>query len=279
MLVLVLFVAGTGWLVHVVFPPEEPIDRPPYEIYPREDIPVPKTVGKSVLPFPDRPIPKPEVAIIIDDIGYNRVVAGKLSDLDPGLTFSVLPRSPYRREIAAAAHGKGLQIMLHLPMEPLEFPRVDPGPGALLLSMGVDEMIDLLYDHLEDVPYVEGVNNHMGSRLTAVSTRMYQIFTVLKKKDLFFIDSRTSAQSLCKPSARLLQISFGERDVFLDHSLDRETIRKQVRVLVQTAQRNGRAIGIGHPHAVTYEVLQEELPTLRKKVRLVHASELVGPLG
>lgn len=279
LLFLIVVVAGTGWLVHYLFPPEDLTEKPPFEIYPREETlhRVPEDI--KVLPFPERPDRLPEVAIIIDDIGYSRKMARKIGDLDGALTFSVLPQSPYNREIAAEAHGKGIQIMLHLPMEPMEFPKVNPGPGALLVSMDVDDMIETLYDDLADVPYVVGVNNHMGSRMTAISTRMYQIFTVLKKRDLFFIDSRTSAQSLCRPSARLLQITFGERDVFLDHNLEKETIRKQVRALIHTAERNGQAIGIGHPHTMTYDVLREELPELRKKVRLVHASDIVKPLG
>ncbi|GAB6095482.1 hypothetical protein JCM14469_17340 [Desulfatiferula olefinivorans] len=279
MVFLLLIGTAIGWVMHGPGGdgvPESPPDRPTYEVFPDEE---PEDRQVTVLPFPDRPPALPRVAVIIDDIGYNRVLARKLIDLDRALTFSVLPQSPHCREIAAEAYGKGLEIMLHLPMEPMEYPRVNPGPGALLVSMEVDRMIDLLYDHLEEVPYAVGVNNHMGSRLTTVSTRMYQIFTVLKKKDLFFIDSRTSAQSLCKPSARLLQIAFGERDVFLDHSLDRATIRKQVGALIEVARRNGQAIGIGHPHAETYEVLRDELPEFRKKVRLVHASELVKPLG
>lgn len=276
---LLLVGTGIGWLMHgsdSAEAPEAPVDRPTYEVFPEEE-----TVSRqvTVLPFPARPASLPRVAIIIDDIGYNRVIARKLIDLDRSLTFSVLPQSPHCREIAADAYGKGIEIMLHLPMEPMEYPRVDPGPGALLVSMDVDRMIDLLYDHLEEVPYAVGVNNHMGSRMTTVSTRMYQIFTVLKKKELFFIDSRTSAQSLCKPSARLLQIEFGERDVFLDHSLDRAKIRKQVKTLIEVARHNGQAIGIGHPHVETYEVLRDELPEFRKNVRLVHASELVKPLG
>ncbi|MBU1172624.1 MAG: divergent polysaccharide deacetylase family protein [Proteobacteria bacterium] len=283
-------VIGTGWIVHQLFPPEELTEKQPFEIYPKEEplhtdrpdrtvIPFPERPDRTVIPFQDRPEVLPEVAIIIDDIGYSRTMARKFGDLDMALTFSVLPKSPHRREIAAEAHGNGIEIMLHLPMEPMEFPRVKPGPGALLVSMDVDDMIDVLYDDLDDVPYVVGVNNHMGSRMTAISTRMYQIFTVLKKNDLFFIDSRTSAQSLCKPSARLLQVTYGERDIFLDHSVDKETIRKQIRALIHLAVKTGHAIAIGHPHRVTYEVLSEELPELKKKVRLVHASDLVRPLG
>jgi len=108
---------------------------------------------------------------------------------------------------------------------------------------------------------------------------MYQIFSVLKKKGLFFIDSRTTAQTLCKPSARLFQIPFAQRDVFLDHRQDPAFIRRQLKELVRIAQQHGQAIGIGHPHTITYDILREMLPDLQKKVLLVPASKLVRPVG
>ena len=115
----------------------------------------------------------------------------------------------------------------------------------------------------------------MGSKITALSSKMYQIFSVLKKRNLFFIDSRTSPVSLCRPSARLLRLPFAQRDVFLDHVQEAYFVRKQLRELVRIAQITGEAVGIGHPHEVTYRVLLEELPTLRKKVKLVPASQVV----
>jgi polysaccharide deacetylase 2 family uncharacterized protein YibQ len=115
----------------------------------------------------------------------------------------------------------------------------------------------------------------MGSKMTESSDQMNQIFTVLKKEGLFFIDSRTTPATLCRPSARLFRIPFGERDVFLDHVQKPEVIREQVLKLIQVAGQKGQAIGIAHPHAVTYEVLQQMLPEITRKVRLVPASEVV----
>jgi len=86
-------------------------------------------------------------------------------------------------------------------------------------------------------------------------------------------------ETLCKPSARLFQIPFAQRDVFLDHLVEGEFIRKQLKELVRIAQRNGYAIGIGHPHSLTYQVLREMLPDLQKKIRLVPVSEIVHPVG
>jgi hypothetical protein len=169
--------------------------------------------------------------------------------------------------------------MLHLPMEPLEYPEINPGPGALLADMPPDQLVRQLNNDLDAVPYIVGVNNHMGSKITSISTKMYQIFTILKKRNLFFIDSRTTTGTLCRPSARLLQIPFGQRDVFLDHLQTPEAIRRQIRKLVRVAEKNGQAIGIGHPYSITCNALRQELPFLRQKVKLVTASRMVHILG
>lgn len=169
--------------------------------------------------------------------------------------------------------------MLHLPMEPFEYPKVNPGPDALLVSMTPNELKTQLRKDIAGIPFVKGVNNHMGSRMTSLSSKMYQIFTILKEEDLFFIDSRTAAQSLCKPSARLLQIPFAERNTFLDHFQTPEAVNRQIDSLLRKALKNGSAIGIGHPHKITFEVLKERLPEITSKVKIVHASKLVKTLG
>jgi uncharacterized protein len=290
--ILILFVAIGGLLAHFLIIPEKPpklanpvksapatkqtiAKSPPFEIYPSKEIPSVKKTEK--FPFPEKKLPL--VAIIIDDLGYDKKLAIKLSNLDAVLTFSILPYSPFQKSIARLSRDKGFGTMLHLPMEPVEYPNVDPGPGTLLTSMTPDQLTHQLEKDLDAVPFIKGVNNHMGSKMTAESSQMYQIFSILKKKGLYFVDSRTTVDTLCKPSARLFQIPFAQRDVFLDHRLEVKFIRKQLKELVRIAQRNGYAVGIGHPHSLTYQVLQEMLPDLQKKVRLVPADMIVHPVG
>lgn len=166
--------------------------------------------------------------------------------------------------------------MLHLPMEPDEYPNIDPGPGALLTSMTPDKRIRQLKSDLAAVPHIKGVNNHMGSKMTAMADQMNQVFTVLKKQGLFFIDSRTTSASQCRSSARLFKLPFAERDVFLDHVQTRQAIAQKIDELINIAEINGSAIGIGHPHEITYAVLSDKLPELNRRVRLVSASALVN---
>jgi polysaccharide deacetylase 2 family uncharacterized protein YibQ len=254
-------------------------EAPKFEIYHEEVFETTTASAPSsqtpVLPEGTRPI----ACIIIDDIGYDAQIAGQFLGLDVPLTFSILPFSPFRERITKAASAKNIEIMLHLPMEPEGYPKTDPGLGALLTTMSPDALIHQLNEDIASVPGAVGVNNHMGSKMTTVSAQMYQIFSILKREGLFFIDSRTTVNTLCKPSARLLQVPFAERDIFLDHEETETFVRKQIRKLIETAKQEGRAVGIGHPHDVTYEVLKEMLPELQQEIRLVPASELVEIIG
>ena len=252
-------------------PLDREVDRPPaYEIFPVEKPPGPKVT----LPIsPSEGLSR--VAIIIDDLGYQRKLADAFLGLDAVLTFSLLPHSPFQEYIANFAHEKGAEVMLHLPMEPHEYPAIDGGPGMLLTGMEPDQLIDQLIEDLDAFPHIKGVNNHMGSRMTERSDQMRQIFTILKKRNLFFIDSLTTSQSVSRPSARLFQIPFGQRDVFIDHFQEPDFIRKQIALLIRIAKARGQAIGIAHPHQMTHDILLEMLPKIKKEVELVPASQLV----
>lgn len=295
--ILAVLVAVVGFLVYTLAPPEKSSQtssisksthakkKPAFEIYPKEKtspgkplakIDIPKSIPK---PTPLPPGKLPLVALIIDDLGYDKKIAEKFFALNINLTVSILPHSPFQSKIARLASTKGLEIMLHLPMEPVEYPNVNPGPGTLLSSMTPDELISRLEENLNTLPSVKGVNNHMGSKLTAESTQMYQIFSVLKNRGLFFIDSRTTAESIARPSARLFQVPFAQRDVFIDHYQKPDFIRKQIQELIRIAKLNGEAVGILHPHSTTYRILQEMLPDLQKQVQLVPASKIVHPVG
>ena len=215
-----------------------------------------------------------KAAIIIDDLGCDMRMAKKIFELDARVTFSVLPYCRFTEDIIEMAGQKGFEIMLHLPMEPNEFPRFNPGPGSLLAYMEPEAITEALLANLDATPGIKGVNNHMGSKMTASSSSMDLIFSTLKERGLFFIDSRTTAKSKCRSSAIKANIKFGERDVFIDHVQSSEFIRKQLKLLVKIAIRRGSAIGIAHPHELTISILKEEIPLMKRKIKLVYASEL-----
>ena len=206
--------------------------------------------------------PQARMAIIVDDMGLDLNIAKKLAALDADLTFSIMPLRPYTKETARYLHAKGKEVMLHLPMEGNG---KNPGPGTIYLGMSPAEVRAILHEDLRSVPYIQGVNNHMGSKVTADRTIMTLVQRELKGKDLFFIDSLTTNRSVCGEVATQVGIRFNARDVFLDNTQSADYIKGQLMKLVAVARRYPEAIGICHPHPVTIAVLQEELPRLQRE--------------
>jgi polysaccharide deacetylase 2 family uncharacterized protein YibQ len=200
---------------------------------------------------------RPRAALVIDDLGQNPVHFRRLAALGIPLTVSILPGLPYSRRTAQQAADLDLEILLHLPMEPVDFPEQHPGPGALLMEMDEEQLRRQLKENLESVPGARGVNNHMGSRLTADLRAMEILMGELKVKKLFFLDSRTSPRSLAFDTAYRFNIPAASRDIFLDAHDDEDFIRSQVLKLLERARGKGRAIGIGHPHGNTLTVLEQ----------------------
>lgn len=269
---------------------KKPAKVPIYEIYPKNEAhpssDINRPLARKVVPdsppvTPEKKQKKPgkptlpKVAIIIDDIGYDPKIVDHFLSIDAPLTFSVLPFSPYQKKVIRKLRAKKSEIMLHLPMEPVEYPKVNPGPGALLTSMTSRELSNHLIGALETIPNVVGVNNHMGSKLTTDSNQMHQILKILKQRRLFFIDSRTSYDTVCRELARSLKLPYAQRKVFLDNNISPEKIKIQLEKLIQYARKRGEAIGIAHPHEETFRVLAQEIPKLKRQIRFVPASSMV----
>lgn len=220
---------------------------------------------------------QPAIAIIIDDLGYDLAQGKRALGLPGPVTMSFLPRTPHAAELAELAHSSGKEVMLHLPMESNTTRR--PGPGALTLQMSEKEFLGTLHKGLDEIPHVVGVNNHMGSLLTRHDEAMQWLMQGLENyRDgrLFFIDSRTTAETVAEATARERQLPTARRDVFLDNNTDVASIRRQFRELVQLAKERGAALGICHPHWQTMSVLKAELAKLEQNgIRLVSASELI----
>lgn len=219
---------------------------------------------------------KPEVAIIIDDTGY----APKIDEflrLDCPLAIAVLPHQAYSRQTAQQARQANKEVMLHMPMEPNEYPERNPGKGAVLSEMSKTEIRDTLKAALSGIPFVVGVNNHMGSRATEDERIMSVIMDELRRKNLYFIDSVTSSKSVGYSLARQNKVKTEKRQVFLDNSEDEAAIKAQLKLLVEIAKSRGSAIGIGHvQNPNTARVLRDMLPQLKEEVEIVPVSTLVN---
>jgi polysaccharide deacetylase 2 family uncharacterized protein YibQ len=237
---------------------------------------IPEQPKKLVVP--EKKAEKVRIAIVIDDIGNDRVIARELMNLPVPVTLSIFPYAPYAQEIAKEAEARHYPIMMHIPMEPEGYPaeEKDPGPGALLVQMSSSDLKHRIEMDLDRIPSVSGVNNHMGSRFTCDPEAMKVLVDELKKRKKFFLDSRTSALTVGFNIARQKGLPAIQRDVFLDNTLDVKKIRHQLNILVEKAKKNGYAVGIGHPHRATYLALKKAIPELEKEgVSFVFVSALV----
>jgi uncharacterized protein len=230
----------------------------------------PIAVSVSVHAVPRRP----RLAIVIDDFGNDRAQADALFRLSYPLTLSVLPHLANSGEIAEEAHRRGYQVLLHLPVatvsgqkdEPIE---LHPGMDAIAVGQTFAAMLDT-------VPYAAGVNNHEGSLGTSDPTLMNELMPLLHDRNLFFVDSRTTAATVAATAARTAGVPATSRNVFLDDEQSPGAIRKQFALAIRDAREKGSALAIGHPHPETLQVLTEMLPEVeRQGVTLVFASDLV----
>ena len=216
-----------------------------------------------------------KLVIIVDDIGQNLKLFKKFVQLHPNLTFSILPHLPYSRPAAALAEELGLEVMLHLPMQPMGWPEINPGPGALLMDHDSDELLDQLELDFEEVPQAIGVNNHMGSALVQNEAAMHQVMGSLARRGVFFLDSKTASGAVAENAAQEAGVPFLSRDVFLDDAPGAEQIRIQLQKAIEIARERGQAIAICHPRPETWKILQQELHLLQNSgVTLVRVSQL-----
>lgn len=217
----------------------------------------------------------PKVAFIIDDLGYEIEVAKKILELEFPLTLSILPFLKYSEYMAEEGKKNNQEIMLHLPMEPNDS-SIDPGPGAIKSYMSKEEIRQAVRGSIFDFPYVIGMNNHMGSKITEDREIMKIILEEIKRYNLFFIDSMTSKNSIAYQVAQEMGVKTAVRAVFLDNENDMEYIKGQMLEVQKIALRDGEAIAIGHSRINTFYVLKRMIPELiRAGIEIVPVSELV----
>jgi polysaccharide deacetylase 2 family uncharacterized protein YibQ len=185
-----------------------------------------------------------------------------------------LPRLDYSKVIADELHKRRLEIILHLPLEPYEKVRLEN--NTIMVSMDEPAIKNILAGDLKNIPYVRGVSNHMGSKATEDLRIMKILFREFKKRNLYFLDSLVSAETVGFDLAHKMGLAFGKRDIFLDNKKEAQYIKGQINKIKIIAKVYGQAIGIGHDQKVTLEVLKEAMPEIEKEgYKFVFVSELV----
>lgn len=228
-------------------------DRP--ETLPRGKAFRSKTPGRSPSEAERRRRP---IAVIIDDIGYDLRLVEELAQIGAPLAFAILPHTPHAVESARLLHGAGKEVLLHLPMEPRSYPVENPGAGALFTHMSDEEIRRRIEADMTAVPYISGVNNHMGSRFMEDEAKLLVVMNVLAERNLFFVDSRTTPDSRGRAAAARAGVRFLERAVFIDHPPGYATALANLIDPPRQGWENQRPLLlIGHPFPGTVRALKE----------------------
>lgn len=234
-----------------------------------------------------RPVPRPELplpparargrlAIVIDDWGYDWQAAGAFLSLEGPVTVAVIPGLPRSRQHALQARARGFEVIVHLPMEPLDA-SIDAGPRAITTGMSGEEIRRVVAEAIDAVPGAVGVSNHMGSKATADARVMEHVLEVVRERGLFFLDSATSPGSVTGLVAERLGVRWAHNGAFVDGEPTVRAVRARLEQAVRQAERTGQAVAIGHVKPATAVAVGMLLPELAQRgIVLVPVSELVG---
>ena len=236
------------------------------------DSPLP-ALGKQTLTFENGA----DLAILIDDMGHSIFSNTQAVALPGPVSFAFLPFARHSKEMALNAKALKKDVLMHAPMESIH--KLSLGPGGMTSDMSEVDFKAMLLRDIDAIPHLVGVNNHMGSQLTTLNDPMRWTMDVLKERGLFFIDSRTTAKSVAWQQAVKAGMVGVQRDVFLDHELNRRAIQRQFLKAIARAKYSGHALLIAHPHQISINFLKNNLARLKDRgVQLISVSQLVEKL-
>ncbi|PIQ85864.1 MAG: hypothetical protein COV74_06750 [Candidatus Omnitrophica bacterium CG11_big_fil_rev_8_21_14_0_20_45_26] len=207
---------------------------------------------------------RPQIAIVIDDIGYDHHLEDLLFSLPAKVTLAVIPGLTYSERFAKVAEKEGFEVIIHQPME-AQHEQNGTYQGMIETKMDNRAIESAVKMNLKSIPQAVGMSNHMGSYATQDRRVMDTVFSVLKDRHLFFLDSMTTSLSVGKGEAKKVGVSYLQRDIFLDNNDDADYIRSRLHDVKSIAGKTGTAIGIGHYKWSTLSVLKEELPKLEEE--------------
>ncbi len=187
-----------------------------------------------------------KLAVIIDDCGYDMSSVRTLLNTGLPFNFAVLPYKPYSSDVLEMIKSSGRVAMLHLPMEPMDRSAMSEGSSTICTDMSKEKILSLTRKAINSLQGISGVNNHQGSKATADAATMTTVLQELKNQGLFFVDSRTSSQSVARDKAVAMGVPTARNDIFLDNSSDVQAIRKQIYKAMEMAEKNGSAVAICH---------------------------------
>lgn len=219
---------------------------------------------------------QPRLAIIIDDLGYGLAQGQRVINLPGPIACAILPATPRAAQLAELAHRNGKEVLLHLPLQSVG-DAVAPEPGGIGIDTSRTRFMAILASHLAAIPFVSGINNHMGSLITRHPGHMQWLMEEISRQDdLFFVDSYTTERSVAMQVAAEFGVASVRRDVFLDPDRQPQTIHREFERVLKLARAHGSALAIGHPYPTTLEFLERKLPDLADAgIELVSLQKLI----
>ncbi|MFX3647399.1 MAG: divergent polysaccharide deacetylase family protein [Paenibacillus sp.] len=218
------------------------------------------------------------LAIIIDDVGNDMKGTAEILAMPVKLTVAVMPFLQTTKKDAIAAHEKGMDVIVHMPMEPKKGRPEWLGPGAITSNLSDEEVRSRVEKAIDDVPHAIGMNNHMGSKITSDKRIMSIVLEVCKERGLFFVDSRTNFRSVVGELAISKNMPPVGNDIFLDDQNSKQHIRKQMDLAAQRAIDKDVCVVIGHVGQTgmnTSAVIRESVSRLQNQVQFVGIGDLV----
>jgi len=233
------------------------------------------TIGSAPVTGADQ---RPLLSLVIDDLGYSYQNGRKAIELDGDHTYAIIPGTSYARKLADLAQQQAKEVILHLPLQASN-PSAASEPNALTEAMDENQLTNNLVSMLSEIPVIKGVNNHMGSHLTQIDYFMKPIMDVIRtyNPEFYFLDSRTSPNSIAYTEALNSGLPSMRRDVFLDNDHGNpEAIRLQFQIWLEKGRHQGHAIAIGHPHPNTIKFLAENLAEANDEFQFLSVSKLIS---
>ncbi|WP_374705799.1 divergent polysaccharide deacetylase family protein [Paenibacillus sp. J45TS6] len=232
------------------------------------------TIG--AVPVHAEPVKK--MVIIIDDLGNGMKGTDEMLNMPTTLNVAIMPFLPTTKRDAELAHQKGIDVLVHMPMEPRKGKRDWLGPGAITTDLSDEEIRKRVNAAIDEVPYAVAMNNHMGSKVTSDRRIMSIVLDVCKERGLFFVDSKTDQHSVVAELAAEKGMPPVENDIFLDDQYSISHISRQMRLAEEKLKQQDICVTIGHvgvPGLMTAGIIRDAIPRLTGKVELISISDMV----
>ena len=124
-----------------------------------------------------------------------------------------------------AAHERRRDVVLFMPMEPENYPRVNPGPATLLVNMPAGRIGQSLRREIEVASPVVAVANLMGSFATQDEPFMTAVYEELRRAQLPFLHVGAVPRAVCRPLAASVGAAYDEPDFVIDGEARRGDVR------------------------------------------------------